>query len=150
VNLSGFRNVWPITPCPVCCPAMACLPHWCCWTVLPDGVIQRSFYKNGVILHACVHGRRKDFFRGSLVDFSKSFSRRGQSGKICFLPLETKKTVFFAELFKFLPPFRHPCLCIGKSSCHTIKNWCNLKRFNTIIKSEILRNLIHKMKYFTD
>jgi len=31
-----------------------------------------------------------------------------------------------------------------------IKNWCNLKRFNTILKREILLNLIHKIKYFTD
>jgi len=30
VNLPGFQNFWQYTPCPVCCPAMACLPHWCC------------------------------------------------------------------------------------------------------------------------
>jgi len=36
------------------------------------------FYKKGVILHACVHGRRKDFFqRKSLVDFSKIFFKGG-------------------------------------------------------------------------
>jgi len=29
VNLPGFRNVWQYTQCPVCYPAMACLPHWC-------------------------------------------------------------------------------------------------------------------------
>jgi len=40
--------------------------------VLPDGVIQHKFYKNGAILHACVHGRRKDF--------SKRFSRGAKSG----------------------------------------------------------------------
>jgi len=28
--------------------------------------------------------------------------------------------------------------------------WCNFKRFNTILNSEILLNLIHKMKYLTD
>jgi len=35
--------VWQNTPCTVCCPAMDCLPHWCCWTVLPDRVIQYTF-----------------------------------------------------------------------------------------------------------
>jgi len=28
--------------------------------------------------------------------------------------------------------------------------WCNFKRFNTILKSEVLLNLIRKMKYLTD
>jgi len=37
------------------------------------------------------------FFPGvALVDFSKSFSRGVKSGKICLLPLETKKTAYFA------------------------------------------------------
>jgi len=48
-----FVIVWQNLPCSVCHTAMACLPHWCCWTVLP----------NGVILHACVNGHRKDFFQ---------------------------------------------------------------------------------------
>jgi len=45
--------------------------------MLPDGV-QQFFYKNGVILQACVHGRRKDLSRGGLVDVPKSFCRGGQ------------------------------------------------------------------------
>jgi len=76
VNLAGFRDVGQNTPCPVCHPAMACLPYWCCWTMVPDGVIQHNFYKNGVILHACAicAWGWKDFFQvGVLVDFSKSF-----------------------------------------------------------------------------
>jgi len=36
------------------------------------------FYKNGLILHACVQG----FRRGALVDFSKCFSRGAKSGEI--------------------------------------------------------------------
>jgi len=32
----------------------------------------------------------------------------------------------------------------------TIKNWCNFKRFNNIPNSEILLNLVRKMKYLTD
>jgi len=46
------------------------------------------------------------------MDFSKSSSRGGaKSGEIRFSFLETKKTTFFAEIFKFLPLFPHPCLC---------------------------------------
>jgi len=38
------------------------------------------------------------------------------SGEICFFPLETKKTTFFAEIFKIqgsqgpLSPLRRPCI----------------------------------------
>jgi len=38
--------VWQNTPCTVCLPAMDCLPHWCCWAVFPDGVIQRNLSQN--------------------------------------------------------------------------------------------------------
>jgi len=31
-----------------------------------------------------------------------------------------------------------------------IKNWCNFKRFTTILNSEILLNLICKTKFLTD
>ena len=114
-------------------------------------MVQHNTIFYNVILHACVHGRRKDLFQGgALVDFSKSFFRGDESGEICFLPLETNKTAFFAEVFKLLPSSRHPCLCAGKSSCHTIQNWCNLKRFNTILNCKILLNLVDKMKYLTD
>jgi len=33
-----------------------------------------------------------------------------------FLPLKTKKTAFFAETFKFLPPFRPGRNQLGKSA----------------------------------
>jgi len=54
---------------------MACLPHWCCSTVLPDGVTHNTIlYINDVTLHAYVHGHRENLFQGGpLVDFSKSF-----------------------------------------------------------------------------
>jgi len=45
-----------------------------------------------------------------------------KSGEVWFLPPETKKTAFFSEIFKFVAPFRHPCLYVGESSCHTTKN----------------------------
>ena len=55
------------------------------------------------------------------MDFSKSFSTGAKSGEIWFLPLEIKKPAFFAEIFKFLPPFRHPCLCVGKVCATPLK-----------------------------
>jgi len=37
VNWQGiwqdFVIVWQTTPCTVCYPPMACLPHRCCWSV---------------------------------------------------------------------------------------------------------------------
>ena len=97
-----------------------------------------------------MHGRRKDVFQGRHQwIFPNVFLGRAKSGEICFLPLETKKTVIFAEIFKFLTPFQHRFLCVGKSPCHTIKSWCNFTRFNTILNREILLNLIRKMKYLT-
>jgi len=38
VNLTGFIIVCQNTPCSLYDRAMACLPYWCCWTVLPDCV----------------------------------------------------------------------------------------------------------------
>jgi len=69
------------------------------------------------------------------VDFSKSFSR-GESGEIWFLSLETKKTPI--------------CSRVGKVSATSLNNLGNFKRFNTIPNSEILLNLIRKLKYLTD
>jgi len=37
-NSTGFMIVWQNTPCTMCHRAMVCLPHWCSWTVLSDGV----------------------------------------------------------------------------------------------------------------
>jgi len=93
------------------------------WVAYRIGVdlLQHNFSKNGVILHACVHGHRKEFFQGALVKFFQQYFRRGTSGEICFLPLETKKTVLFAEIYKFLPLFRHPCLCVGKVRAAPLK-----------------------------
>ena len=117
---------------------MACLPHWCCWTVLPDGVIQHNFSQN-LCNFACLCAWESEeiFPEGPLVDFSKRFSRGGKSGEIWFLTLETKATAIFAAIFKFLPLFRHPCLCVGKVRATPLKNWCNFKRFNTILNSVI-------------
>jgi len=64
VNLAGFRyclaeyTVHSLSPCYGLLTAFALLnsaARWCNTT---------PFFKNGVILHACVHGRRKEFFQG--------------------------------------------------------------------------------------
>jgi len=73
-----------------------------------------------------------------------------KSGEIWFLPLETKKTAFFAAIFKFVALFRHPCLCVGKSSCHTLKISVISSVLTPSKNSEILLILIRKMKYLTD
>ena len=53
------------------------------------------------------------------MDFSKRFSRgRGKSGEICFLTCETKKTAFFAEIFKFLP-LSDTHACVEENVCAT-------------------------------
>jgi len=61
--------------------------------VIPD--IRRAFPRGRSM------GARKFFFQGGpLLDFYKNFCRGFKSGEICFFPLETKKTTFFAEIFK--------------------------------------------------
>ena len=58
-----------------------------------------QFLQNCEILLACVHGRRKDFFQGALVDCSKSCSRDGpEVVKFVFYHSNIKKTTFFAEI----------------------------------------------------
>jgi len=71
-----FVIVWQNTPCTSpCCGLLTALvllnsvARWC--------NTANFFYKNGVILHVCVHGRRKDLSRGALVDFSESFCKGG-------------------------------------------------------------------------
>ena len=60
-------------------------------------------------------GVRSIFPEGGTSEFSKRFSwGETKVVKFVFLPLENKKTAVFAEIFKFLPPFRHPCLCVGR------------------------------------
>jgi len=64
VNLAGFRNVWQNTPCTVCHPAITCFALVPLNSVARLYTTTRFFTKTGVILHACVDGRRKDFFQG--------------------------------------------------------------------------------------
>ena len=70
--------------------------------------------------------------------------------KFVFYHSKLRKRPFLLKCSNSCPLFRRPCLCVGKTSCYTIKTWCNFKRINTFLNSQILLNLIHKMKYLTD
>jgi len=52
---------------------MDCLPHWCCSTVLADGVIQQFFAKIVSFYMLLCMGVGRNFSRGPLVDFSNKF-----------------------------------------------------------------------------
>ena len=56
----------------------------------------------------------------------------------------------FCRNLQIPAPFPHPCLCAGKVRATPSNNWCNFKRLNTILNSEIFLNLIRKMKCLTD
>jgi len=70
-------------------------------------------------MFVCI-GVGRNFSKGVATSgFFQTFLLGGvKSGEICFLPLEAKKTAFFAEFFKLLPLFRHACLCVGKFVQH--------------------------------
>jgi len=71
----------------------------CCQMVYYNTIV----CKNGIILHVCVHGRRKDFFQEAATGLFQKFLQGGAiSGEIWFLPLETKKIAFFVK-------FSHSC-----------------------------------------
>ena len=123
-NLAGFRicltkdTVHSLSSCnglltalvlfntvAICCDTTQFLQKWCNYTCLCAWASERFFPWGG---HEWIP---PNVFLGCV----------SQSGEIWFLPLATKKRAFFAEIFKFVPPFQHPCLCVGKSSSHTIK-----------------------------
>jgi len=73
--------------------------------VLPDGVMQHNFNKNGVILHGMIFSKV-----GHYWIFPKAFLGGG-SGEIRFLPLETKKTAFLLKFSNSCPPSdTHACV----------------------------------------
>ena len=123
MNLAGFHNclaeytVHTLSPCDGVLTALVLLDsvaRWCNTTQFFTKMV--SFY-----MFVCMGVGRNFSWGEALVDFSKSFSTGAKSGEIWFLPLEIKKPAFFAEIFKFLPPFRHPCLCVGKVCATPLK-----------------------------
>ena len=150
MNFAGFRNclaeytVQSLSPCYGLITALVLLnsvAKWCNTT---------QFFTK--ILHACVHGRRNEFFQGGpLVDFSKSFSTGDQKWWNLVFTTRYKENSIFCWKFKIPGPLPTPiCLCVGNVRATPLKNLSNFKRFNTIPNSEILLNLIRKMKYLTN
>ena len=99
-----------------------------------------------------MHGRRNDFFQGGpLVDLSKSFSTGGQKWWNLVFTTRNWENSIFCWNFQIPAPLQTSiCLCVGKVCAKQLKNTGNSKRFNTIPNSEILLNLVRKMKYLTD
>jgi len=132
------------------------------WIAYRIGVVEQCcqmgkyntiFHKNGVILHACVHGRRKEFLQGGpLVDFSKSFSWVGQKWWNLFFTTRNYENSIFCWNFQIPAPLPTPkCLRVGNVRATPLNNLGNFKRFNTVPNSEIIiLNLIRNMKYVTD
>jgi len=88
--------------------------------------------------------------RGALVDFPNVFLGVLKVVKLFFFcHSKLRKQPFLLTFSNSSPPPTHMLVC-RENSCHTIKNWCNLKLFNTIQNSEILLNLIRKVKCLTD
>jgi len=79
-----FVIVWHNTQRTVCHLAMDCLPHWCCWTVLPDGVMQHNFIRKWCHF-ACLCARASEgIFQGGATSGFRSFSTGGQKWWILF------------------------------------------------------------------
>ena len=88
---------------------------------------------------------------GALVDFSKSFSSGAKSGEIRILPhSKLRKEPFFLKSSNSCFPSNTHAFVPKKVRAAPSKLSCIFKRFNTMPYSEILLNLIRKMKYLTD
>jgi len=80
-----------------------------------------------------------------------AWASEGRPKVVKFVFYHSIKNSVFCWNFQIPAPLPTPiCLCVGKRSCHTIKKLGNFKRFTIISNSEILLNLIRKMKYLTD
>jgi len=94
------------------------------------------FYKNVVILHACVHGLRKEFFQGGHKwIFQKFFYGGPKVVKFVFWHSKLRKQYFLLKFSNSCPSSDTHMLVYRKSSCHTIKYLGNFKRFNTTLNS---------------
>jgi len=65
-----------------------------------DKIFHLQKLKNLTVKFLSMGGSRKDFFQGGVRGFFRNFSRGRKSGETCFFPLESKKTTFFAKIFK--------------------------------------------------
>jgi len=122
-NLAGFRTcladytVHSLLPCYGLLAALVLLnsvARWCNTT---------HFFTKMVWFYMLVcMGVGRNFFQGGTNVFFQNFFYEGPK-VVKFVFYDSKlREQLFAENSTFLPPFRHPCLCVGKSSCHTVKN----------------------------
>ena len=86
---------------------------WCCWTMMPDGVIQHKFLQKCVILHSCVHGRRKDFPGGSSWFFEKFCRRAKKWRNMFFYHLKWRKQHFLLKCSNSCPLPTMPVTNLG-------------------------------------
>jgi len=71
--------------------------------------------------------------------------------KFVFYHAKSRKQPFLLKFSNSCPSSNiHICLRLGNVRVTPLKTLGNFKRFNTIPNSEILLNLIRKMKYLTD
>jgi len=83
-------------------------------------------------------GVGRNFSRGATSGFFQTFYKgEPKVVKFGFQHSKLRKTTFFAETFKLLPLFRHPCLCVRKVRATPLKIWGNFKCFNTILNRVI-------------
>jgi len=139
-----FLIVWQNTPCTVCHPATNCLPHWCCCTVLPDGVIQHNFSQNWCHF-TCPCAFYMPVFSGftffhwfmlTAMGVGRNFSKGGTSGffqkffyggpkvvKFGYYHSKLRKQRFFWN-FQIPAPLSTPiCLCVGNVRATPLKIW---------------------------
>jgi len=109
--------------------------------VLPDGVIQHNFLQNSVILHACVHGRRKEFFLGEpLGFFQKFFYGRPKVVKFAFYHSKLRKQRFLLKFANSCPSSDTHMFVCRKRSSHTIKK--------TPLQKFFLKHNSYQTEYF--
>jgi len=104
--------VWQNTPCTVCQTAMACclgvVEQWCQMVKY-----NTSFLQKCVILHSCVHGRRKDFPGGSSWFFEKFCRRAKKWRNMFFYHLKWRKQHFLLKCSNSCPLPTMPVTNLG-------------------------------------
>jgi len=151
VNLAGFDyncleeyTMHSLSPCYGLLRPLVLLKNvakWCNTAKFFTKMV--SFY-----MLVCMGIGRNFSRRGRLVDFSKRYSRVGQKWWNLVFTTRNYENSIFCWNFQ-IPALLPTPMCAGKVRA-TPSNKCNFKRFNTIPNSEILLNLICKMKYVTD
>jgi len=103
---------------------MDCLPRLCCWTVLPDGVIQHNFSQKWCHFTClCAWASEEIFPGGALVDFSKSFPRGEKVVKFVFYHSKLRNSIICWN-FQIPAPLPTPiCLCVGNVRATPLKIW---------------------------